>query len=98
MPFRTSEPRSQWRSYGTFISKANIRDITDPTNVISLGGNLTLIVDVTDLGEPGTSDSIGFTLWRQDTLWFSSRWTGTATEEQLLGGGNIQVHTGGQGK
>ncbi|HET9216329.1 MAG TPA: matrixin family metalloprotease, partial [Terriglobia bacterium] len=80
----------------TFVSKANLQDITDPSNVESLGGNLTLIVTITDPGEPGSSDTIGFTLWRGTQLLFSSNWTGTQTIEQLLDGGNLVIHTGGR--
>ncbi len=74
-----------------FSSKANLKDITDPNNPISLGGNLQLLATVTDAGEPGTLDMVGFTLWDGSTLLFSSNWTGTNTIEQLIDGGNIQV-------
>ncbi|MHC4594215.1 MAG: PKD domain-containing protein, partial [Planctomycetota bacterium] len=76
----------------TFISKANLIDVTNPDNPISIAGNLTLAVTVTDRGEPGSSDSIGITLWNRNELWFSSNWTGTKTIEQLLMGGNLNIH------
>jgi PKD repeat protein len=76
----------------TFLSKGNLNDITDPNNPISLGGNLSLIVIMTDLGEPGTSDSISFTLWEKNELWFSSNWIGAQTLEQVLARGNLVVH------
>jgi hypothetical protein len=76
----------------TFISKANLTDITDPLNPIGIAGNLSLIVTLTDNGEPGSSDTIGFTLWNGSELWFSSNWTGAQTEEQVLAGGNLAVH------
>lgn len=76
----------------TFLSKANLKDITDPNYPISITGNLTCIVTLTDLGEPGTSDSISFTLWKKNELWFSSNWTGAQTLEQVLAGGNLIVH------
>ena len=75
-----------------FISKANLKDITDPNNSISLGGNLTLQMQMTDKGEPGSSDTISFALWDGSTLLFSSNWDGTRTIEQILGGGNLVVH------
>jgi hypothetical protein len=80
----------------TFISKANLQDVTDPSNPISLGGNLSLIITLTDPGEPGTSDTIGITLWKGTQLLYSSHWSGTQTIEQLLDGGNIVIHTNGQ--
>jgi hypothetical protein len=47
---------------------------------------------LTDKGEPGSSDSIGFTLWNGNTLLFSSEWTGSKTDEKRLDGGNLVVH------
>src|SRR5574341_364776 len=66
-----------------FISKANLRDITDPNNPIGLGGNLTLQMQMTDKGEPGLSDTISFALWDGNKLLFSSNWDGTRTIEQI---------------
>ena len=76
----------------TFVSKANLTDITDPLNPISLGGNLSLEMQVTDRGEPGLNDSIGVSLWDRNALLFSSNWDGTRTAEQTLAGGNLKVH------
>jgi hypothetical protein len=75
-----------------FTSKANLTDITDPANPISLGGNLTLQMQMTDKGEPGSSDSIAFALYNGSKLLFSSNWNGTKTIEQTVGGGNLVVH------
>jgi MBG domain/MBG domain (YGX type) len=77
----------------TFNGKASIQDITDPLNVISIDGNATLQVTMTDKGDPGSSDKIGITVWdKKGGLWFSSNWDGTKTVEQALGGGNLVVH------
>jgi hypothetical protein len=78
----------------TFVSKANLVDITNPLAPVSIAGNLSLIVTLTDRGEPGASDLIGFTLWKGSQLWFSSNWTGAQTLEQVLAGGNLVVHAG----
>ena len=75
-----------------FISKANLIDITDPNNPISVAGNLTLLISLTDRGDSPSSDSIGITLWKRNELWFSSNWTGTETIEQMLAGGNLVIH------
>jgi hypothetical protein len=76
----------------TFNGKASIQDITDPNNVISIDGNASLQVTMTDSGS-GSSDTIGITVWNKNGgLWFSSNWTGTKTAEQTLGGGNLSVH------
>ncbi len=77
----------------TFNGKASIQDITNPLNVISIDGNATLQVDMTDNGEPGTLDTIGITVWNKSGgMWFSSNWNGTKTVQQNLAGGDLMVH------
>ncbi len=85
-------PSSTCFGLADFRSKATLTDVTDPNNPISLGGNLALQITLTDKGEPGSSDSIGFTLWNGNTLLFSSEWTGSKTDEKRIGGGNLVVH------
>jgi hypothetical protein len=76
----------------TFNGKASIQDITDPLNPVSVDGNASLQLTLTDKGEPGTSDTIGITLWNKSGgLWFASAWDGTKTVEQVLSGGNLVV-------
>ena len=53
---------------------------------------LTLRVTLTDRGEPGIYDEIGFTLWNGDILVHSSWWMGYYTKELPIGGGNLVVH------
>ncbi|MGH9847192.1 MAG: hypothetical protein ACREEM_51505, partial [Blastocatellia bacterium] len=77
----------------TFNGKASIQDITNPLAPIAVDGNATLQVVMTDKGEPGNLDTIAITVWNKTGgLWFASNWNGTATIEQLLGGGNLVVH------
>ena len=78
-------------SKATFVAKASITDITNPLAPISLGGNKSLQIQITDAGEPGSSDTISITLSDASGLLFSSRWNGSESVEQLLGGGNLQV-------
>jgi hypothetical protein len=76
-----------------FNGKASIQDITDPLNTISIDGNATLQVTMTDYGSPGTSDTIGITVWNKSGgMWFSSNWNSTRTIEQVLDGGALSVH------
>jgi len=77
-----------------FVSKANLTDITNPLNIINLGGNKTLQVSMTDKGNPGSNDLIGISLYDGSTLMYSSNWAGSKTAEMLLGGGNLVVHSG----
>lgn len=75
-----------------FRSKANLTDVTDPLAPVSLGGNLTLQMTMTDEGDPGSADTLGITLWDANKLVFSSEWRGSKTVEQTLAGGNLVVH------
>jgi len=75
-----------------YTGTASMTDISNPLNPIALGGNNTFQMELTDKGEPGRYDSIGFTVWNDaGGLLFSSRWNGTRTVEQLLGGGNLVI-------
>jgi PKD repeat protein len=78
--------------YAEFESKANLVDVTDPLNPISISGNLILQLRMTDNGEPGENDTISFTLWDGGELLFSSNWDGTQSVEQNVARGNLQVH------
>ncbi|HSV86687.1 MAG TPA: ExeM/NucH family extracellular endonuclease [Levilinea sp.] len=90
---------SQPPCIAVFNGRAVIQDITDPDQPwpgqgqpLDVDGNATLQVVMTDHGEPGSSDSIGITVWnKQGGLWFSSRWNGVQTVEQQLAGGNLVV-------
>ena len=77
-----------------FVSKANLTDITNPLAPVSLGGGLVMQVNMTDKGEPGSSDQIAISLYDGSTLLFSNNWTGTSTAELVLGGGNLVVKSG----
>ncbi|MFV8270088.1 HYR domain-containing protein, partial [Flavobacterium sp. GT2N3] len=79
-----------------FNGKANIQNITDPLNVISVDGNATLQVTMTDKGEPGKNDDISIIVWdKNSNVWYSSNWDGTRTQQQVLDGGNIKIHSTG---
>jgi hypothetical protein len=89
-----ANPSPTTPAIATFNGKANIQDITDPLNVISLDANTTLSVIMTDKGEPGNTDEIGITVFNKaGGIWFASSWSGTQTVKQVLGGGNIVVHS-----
>jgi hypothetical protein len=78
-----------------FNGNANIQDITNPLSPVSVTGNNSLQFNMTDYGTPGSSDTLGVTLWNSSGgIWFSTNWMGTppATVEQSLGGGNLVVH------
>ncbi|ADU09503.1 Ig domain protein group 1 domain protein [Micromonospora sp. L5] len=57
-----------------------------------VASGLTLAVTVTDRGAPGRNDTVGVTLWKGGSLLLSSDWTGSATAEVKLKGGNLTVH------
>ena len=76
-----------------FVSKATMRDLTDPLYGYSKGG-LILQVNMTDRGKPGSSDAIAISVYDRSMLLFSSNWTGISTAETVLAGGNLVVHSG----
>ena len=80
-----------------FNGKANITDITNPAAPVAVNGsgNSSLQFSMTDYGTPGTSDTLGVTVWNSSGgIWFSTNWVGSppTTVEQLLSGGNLVVH------
>ena len=88
----TSLSSSTTTGKATFTGGANIQDITNSSSPVSLAGGASLQMVMTDKGEPGSADSISFTVWDKDgRLLFSSNWDGVQSVEQVLGGGNIQV-------
>ena len=74
-----------------FQAKANLNDVTGAT-AVSIAGNLTLTMSMTDKGDPGSSDTLGITVYNGNTLWLSSQWNGTQTVDKLLDGGNLVAH------
>jgi hypothetical protein len=92
-----SDPSTTSPCKAQFNGKANIQDITNPASPVSVpgSGNSALQFNMTDYGSPGSSDTIGITVWNTSGgIWFSTNWVGTppATVEQLTGGGNLVVH------
>jgi len=75
----------------TFQGKANMNDVTLPT-AVSMGGNLTLQMQLTDRGEPGSFDTMAITVSDGSNMLFSSKWDGTRTVEKTLDGGNLVAH------
>ncbi|HEU0109430.1 MAG TPA: T9SS type A sorting domain-containing protein, partial [Flavisolibacter sp.] len=75
-----------------FVSKANLHDITDPQNPVSLGGSLDLVITLSDLEDPGNKDSIAVTLYAMNgSLLYSGNWNVSKTNEKELAGGNIEI-------
>jgi len=78
-----------------FNGKANIQDITNSMGPFTVTGNNDLQFNMTDYGSPGSSDTLGITLWNgSGGIWFSTNWVGNppATAEQMLAGGSLVVH------
>ena len=82
-------------------TKANLKDVTDPLNIIDLLGNHNLIMDAYDhiTANGGVSDKITVTLMASTTndLLFSSSWSSNATQAQTITGGDINVRNGTSG-
>lgn len=74
------------------IARAAVHDVTDPSAPLAIDADATLQLDMVDAGEPGTLDRLGVTVWAGNgALWFSSHWSGAATEPSHLAGGNLAV-------
>jgi cystathionine beta-lyase family protein involved in aluminum resistance len=80
--------------YGTFSTKANLTDVTNPLSPVSLGGNLDLLVDMYDYSTGGQNDEVSFSLKSGSTILYLSYWNGTQNIRRVLDGGNISVRTG----
>ncbi|PHN02014.1 T9SS type A sorting domain-containing protein, partial [Flavilitoribacter nigricans] len=81
--------------YALFYGKANVQDVTDPDNPVTVAGNLIFKIEMTDNGEPGNTDLIGMDLYsNKGSLWYSSKWNGVETVMQTLAGGNLKVQAG----
>jgi hypothetical protein len=88
--------------HAQFESKAALTDVTDEGAATILGGNYTLQMTMTDRSTADGEDEISFTLWdvrkakgnlpATRLLLFSSNWTGNATVNQQIAGGNLMVH------
>jgi hypothetical protein len=78
-----------------FNTKANYKDITDPLNPITLGGNMDLTVKMNDVSTGGQGDQVSILLMDPNTtqVVFSSNWNGAQTILQNLGGGNVSVRS-----
>ncbi|PKP46131.1 MAG: hypothetical protein CVT94_15715 [Bacteroidetes bacterium HGW-Bacteroidetes-11] len=80
-------------------TKATLRDITDPLNPVSLGGNLNLAMDAYEstLVSNGSMDKIVVTLSGNggQGILFSSQWIGTGPVAQIINGGKIHVRSNG---
>jgi hypothetical protein len=79
----------------TIATKANLKDITDPLNPISLGGNLSLTVVAWESTtvNTGALDRITVQLNGSGSLGllFANSWAGASATWQTLTGGKIQV-------
>jgi hypothetical protein len=66
--------------------------VTNPLAPVSLGGNLSLQILMTDKGDPGSADTFVVSLYQNSTLLYSGNFVGGANIEKLLDGGNTVVH------
>ena len=76
----------------TIVADVTIEDLGGKKATRMVDAHARLRLTLVDNGEPGRTDAIGITVHREDgSLWFSSNWSGAATVEQVIAGGNVQV-------
>ena len=78
---------------GAFNGAASLSDITNPLLPVELANDLTLYVNMTDRGNPGTNDGISIRLWNYSTLYYSSKLVKGQSVEMKLAGGDLIVHS-----
>jgi hypothetical protein len=82
-------------AWASFSGKASIQDITNPLAPVSVDGNATIKVEMTDRTDAGTGDAIAITIYNKTgALLFASNWSGILTTQQVLAGGNININNG----
>ncbi|OQP40034.1 hypothetical protein A4H97_17610 [Niastella yeongjuensis] len=82
-------------AWASFTGKASIQDITNPMAPVSVDGNATIKVDMTDRTDGGSGDAIAITIWNKTGgLLFASNWNGILNDQQVLAGGNININNG----
>jgi len=92
-----SENLTSTPAYAQLTGNAIIQDVTWP-NPVSVGGKVSLILQMYDVAEPGANaDTLAIQLTDSTYgLWMSSNWSGTKTEINTtapqIQGGNLQLH------
>jgi hypothetical protein len=77
-------------SSAIFQAKANLQDITNPSQPWSMGGNLSVEVRLKDKCEPGkNNDMISITIKNGTELLYSSYSSGGQTLDRTIDGGNL---------
>ncbi|MDP9320814.1 MAG: hypothetical protein M3P16_06940, partial [Chloroflexota bacterium] len=74
----------------SFLNSCNLQVMDATGNLVRSQGNLTCRVDLTDNGEPGTSDRYAFTATSGSAVIHQ---IGDVTNQIQLGGGNIKIQT-----
>jgi hypothetical protein len=83
-------PNGTKGSSAVFQAKANLQDITNPTQPWSMAGNLSVVVTLKDKCEPGkNNDMIAITIKDGNELLYSSYYSGGQTMERTIEGGNL---------
>ncbi len=83
--------RAQVRALG-LSGGANVQDINDPNNPISVMGGGSIEVNLHGYGEPVTGDTVAVTVYdKNNRLCYSSNWSGAMTLEHVLDGGKLVV-------
>jgi hypothetical protein len=76
---------------GGITGEATLTDISNPLAPVEVATGLIMKLTYTDRGATGTTDGVGISLYEGTTLYYSSCWKSSATDELILADGNLVV-------
>jgi Leucine-rich repeat (LRR) protein len=74
-----------------FVAKCTMTDITNPGSPVGMGGNLTMMINMSEVGDNDWEDKISFTLWSGNKLLYSSNWDGAKSNLLPLANGQVVI-------
>ncbi|MFZ5431525.1 MAG: hypothetical protein ACOZDD_14955 [Bacteroidota bacterium] len=74
-----------------FAAKSTMTDITNPGSPVGMGGNLTMMVNLSEVQDNDWEDKISFTLWSGNKLLYSSNWDGAKSNLLPLANGQVVI-------
>lgn len=74
-----------------FTAKSTMTDITNPGSPVGMGGNLTMMINLSEVQDNDWEDKISFTLWSGNRLLYASNWDGAKSNLLPLASGQVVI-------